>query len=90
VARSSPTTAIQRIVGDRLAQARQTAGKSQEQAASDAGIYYKRWQRLESGAVNATIKTLHGAAQSVGISFWDLCAVDGPPAGVAKRLKKTT
>jgi transcriptional regulator with XRE-family HTH domain len=89
VARASSTNAIQRIIGDRLTKARDVTGKTQEQAASDAGIDYKRWQRLEGGAVNATIRTLTRAAEAVGISFWELCAGDvvSPPA--RRRARKS-
>jgi transcriptional regulator with XRE-family HTH domain len=89
VARQASTNAIQRIIGDRLAQAREQHGKTQEQAASDAGIDYKRWQRLESGTVNATVKTLNRAAGAVGVSFWDLCG-DGPLTRVPRKSRKAT
>lgn len=45
---------------------------TQEEAAHTAGIDYKRWQRLERGAVNPTAKTLARSAEALGSSFWDL------------------
>lgn len=45
---------------------------TQEEAAHAAGIDYKRWQRLEQGTVNPTVKTLARAAEALGSSFWDL------------------
>jgi transcriptional regulator with XRE-family HTH domain len=50
---------------------------TQEDAAHAAGIDYKRWQRLEQGSVNPTVKTLERAALALGMSFWDLVAT--PP-----------
>ena len=47
---------------------------TQEAAAAKAGIDYKRWQRLEAGEVNATIRTLVRVSRGVGISFWELVA----------------
>jgi transcriptional regulator with XRE-family HTH domain len=45
---------------------------TQEEAAHTAGIDYKRWQRLERGAVNPTVKTLARSAEAMGSSCWDL------------------
>lgn len=50
---------------------------TQEDAAHAAGIDYKRWQRLEQGSVNPTVKTLERAALALGTSFWNLVAM--PP-----------
>jgi len=33
---------------------------------------YKRWQRLEGGKVNATVRTLSRVAEALGLSFWEL------------------
>lgn len=48
---------------------------TQEDAAHVAGIDYKRWQRLEQGDVNPTVKTLERVALALGTSFWNLVAV---------------
>jgi len=45
---------------------------TQEEAAAHAGIDYKRWQRLEAGDVNATVRTLVRVAAALEISFWGL------------------
>ena len=45
---------------------------TQEQAAATSGIDYKRWQRLELGQVNATVRTLHRVAEALGTDFWKL------------------
>lgn len=52
--------------------ARLATGMTQEAAASRAGIDYKRWQRLEAGEVNATVRTLVRAAGALGTTFWEL------------------
>jgi DNA-binding XRE family transcriptional regulator len=67
-----PTDKVLRELGQRLRDARVASGLTQEEAASKAGIDYKCWQRLESGHVNPTVKTLVRAAGAVGISFWAL------------------
>jgi transcriptional regulator with XRE-family HTH domain len=64
-------------LGRRIRAARQQSGLTQEKAAATASIDYKRWQRLEQGTVNATVRTLSRAAAALGLTFWDL--VGGPP-----------
>jgi transcriptional regulator with XRE-family HTH domain len=61
-------------IGARLRAAREAAGLSQEDAAHRAGIDYKRWQRLESGQVNATVRTLMRASGAVKTDLWMLLA----------------
>jgi transcriptional regulator with XRE-family HTH domain len=63
-------------IGRRLAEARTVAGLTQEAAAARAGIDYKRWQRMEAGGANLTIKTLCRAAVAVE-STWEAIA-SGP------------
>lgn len=72
MARPSEFSEILRELGLRIQQARITAGLTQEQAASDAGIDYKRWQRLEDGSVNPTVKTLHRVSVALDIPFWEM------------------
>jgi DNA-binding XRE family transcriptional regulator len=74
VARPSEFTEILRELGLRIQRARVSGGLTQEQAASDSGIDYKRWQRLEEGSVNPTVKTLHRVAAALDVPFWDLFA----------------
>jgi transcriptional regulator with XRE-family HTH domain len=68
----SSLIALLREIGGRVRAARESRGLTQEEAAHAAGIDYKRWQRLEQGTVNPTVKTLERAAQALGSSFWDL------------------
>ena len=69
---SSSLIALLREIGGRVRAARESRGLTQEEAAHAAGIDYKRWQRLEQGTVNPTVKTLERAAQALGSSFWNL------------------
>ncbi len=62
-------------LGRRIRAARAKAGLTQEAVASRTGIDYKRYQRLEQGAVNATIRTLARLAAAMGSSVWDLLTV---------------
>ena len=74
--RPRPERKILAEIGGRLKAAREAAGLTQEEAADRAGIDYKRWQRIESGQVNATVRTLVRAARAVKLTFWTLV---GPP-----------
>jgi transcriptional regulator with XRE-family HTH domain len=69
---SSTLGALLREIGGRVRAAREARGLTQEEAAHAAGIDYKRWQRLEQGGVNPTVRTLERAAEGVGSSFWEL------------------
>jgi transcriptional regulator with XRE-family HTH domain len=59
-------------LGRRIQEARSEAGLTQEDAASLAGIDWRRWQRLEGGSVNPTVRTLARVARVLGLSFWEL------------------
>lgn len=59
-------------VGRRVRDARVRAGLTQEGAAAAASIDVKRWQRLEAGEVNATIRTLIRAAAACRMTIWEL------------------
>ena len=77
-----PRPEIERVlkdVGRRIAAARHEADLTQETAASKAGIDVKRWQRIEAGEVNATIRTLVRVSAALGTTLWDLL-VPKPPA----------
>ena len=63
---------ILEAIGARIERARRAAGLTQEDAAHRARIDYKRWQRLESGDVNATVRTLVRVAKALGVDFWTL------------------
>lgn len=58
----------------RVRRARERAGLTQEAAASAAGIDYKRYQRLEAGTVNATMRTLARVAEALGTDVWKMLA----------------
>lgn len=45
---------------------------TQEEAAARARIDYKRYQRLEAGSVNATIRTLARVAEALGTDLWTM------------------
>ncbi|MBI4700813.1 MAG: helix-turn-helix transcriptional regulator [Deltaproteobacteria bacterium] len=51
---------------------------TQEAAAAAAGIDYKRWQRIEQGAVNPTVRTLVRVAAALGTNLWALLAPGAP------------
>lgn len=72
--RRPPHDEILRELGQRILRARAEAGLTQEAAAAAAGIDYKRWQRLERGEVNTTVRTLTRVAGALGVTFWDLVA----------------
>lgn len=72
--RSKIVEDIQRQLGRRIRDARVSAGLTQEDAAHAARIDAKRWQRLEAGSVNATVRTLARVADAVGTDFWTLVA----------------
>ena len=61
-------------IGARIRSIRESAGLSQEDASHRAGIDAKRWQRLEYGQVNATVRTLIRVASVLGTDFWKLLA----------------
>ena len=69
---SQTTLGVQKEIGRRIRNARVAAGLTQEAAAAAAGIDAKRWQRLEQGGVNATVRTLGRVAEALGMTFWAL------------------
>jgi len=70
---------VLREAGRKIAAAREAAGLTQEQAAHKAGIDYKRWQRLEGGTVNATLRTLLRVAETLEVNVWAM--LDGRLSG---------
>jgi transcriptional regulator with XRE-family HTH domain len=72
VRKEVPTRRLLRAIGRRIAEARAAAGLTQEDAAHASGIPYKRWQRLEQGGVNPTVRTLAVVAQALDLDFWTL------------------
>ena len=65
---------VLREIGRRIRDARVAAGLSQEAAAARAGIDSKRWQRIERGAVNATVRTRVRIGRALDVSVWTLLA----------------
>ena len=58
--------------GRRIASLRKGLGLTQEEAADRAGIDYKRWQRLEGGSVNATLRTLLRVSEALDVNIWTM------------------
>lgn len=77
---------VVRELGRRIQAARLAADLSQEDAASAAGIDYKRFQRLEQGAVNPTVRTLVRVARALGTTFWALMITE--PVASSTRSRK--
>ncbi|KAA0240720.1 XRE family transcriptional regulator [bacterium] len=68
-------------LGARIRGARNAVGLTQEEAAHAAGMDWRRWQRIERGSANLTIRTLVRIAEALKTSFWELIATPTPPAG---------
>lgn len=66
-------------LGARIRGARKAMGLTQEEAAHVAGMDWRRWQRIERGAANLTIRTLVRVARALQITFWELVARPVPP-----------
>jgi DNA-binding XRE family transcriptional regulator len=63
-----------RNLGASVRAARVASGLTQEAAAALADIDYKRWQRIEQGAVNPTLRTLLRVAEVLEVDAWRLLA----------------
>jgi transcriptional regulator with XRE-family HTH domain len=72
VSKAVSVDALLRDIGLRVRLAREVAGFTQEEAAHRAGLDARRWQRIEQGVVNLTVRTLARIASALEISFWDL------------------
>jgi transcriptional regulator with XRE-family HTH domain len=70
---------VLKTVAQRIRNARVAAGLTQEKAAAEAGIGYKRYQRIEGGGVNLTLRTLHRIAKALHADYWHLVS-GNPPA----------
>lgn len=69
-----------------IRKARNMQGMTQEQAALGAGIDYKRWQKIEKGQANVTMKTLCRIAKILDVLPESLICVVGSNAP-AKSVK---
>ena len=63
---------ILREAGEQIRRARVVAKLTQEEAADRARIDYKRWQALEKGRANPTLRTLIRVAEALETDFWIL------------------
>ncbi len=77
MARKTDIGRIRPALEERIRGLRDKAGLAQEDAAHRAGIDYKRWQRIEAGDVNSTVRTLARVADALGITFWQLVREPG-------------
>lgn len=75
---------IQRELARRIRDARVAAGLTQEDVAGTAGIDYKRFQRIEGGTVNLTVRTIMRIASALKMDFWSLLA---PPPRRKRRRR---
>lgn len=53
---------------------REGSGLTLEQAAERAGMYWRHWQKVEAGEVNATLRTLERLAAALGVDAGALIA----------------
>jgi DNA-binding XRE family transcriptional regulator len=53
---------VRLVLGRNIRQKRNALGLTQADAAERAGIYWRHWQKIEAGQVNATIATLVSVA----------------------------
>ena len=65
---------VLRELGNKISRARILAGLTQESVAATSGIDYKRYQRLEQGTVNPTVRTLARVAAAIGVDLWKMLA----------------
>jgi len=84
--RESAFERVLQDIGRQIRDARVAAELTQEEAAATAGIDYKRWQRLEAGEVNLTVRTLIRVAAAVGADYWRLLT---PLASARRRLSRS-
>ena len=71
-------------LGAKIRRARTRGHLTQETIAARTGIDYKRYQRLEQGAVNPTMRTLLRVSEAIGIDVWELMA-EGPKGRTSGR-----
>ena len=63
---------VQLAIGQRVKAARHLAGMTQRQVSEAAGIEFRRYRRLEAGAVNPTVRTLLRVAEAMQLNLWRL------------------
>ncbi len=62
-------SSILKDVGARIRAVRRERGLTQEQAAGRIGIEVRRYQRIEAGEINVTLRTLWTIATALGVSI---------------------
>jgi DNA-binding XRE family transcriptional regulator len=85
--RPSADATVLREAGERIRRARVRAKLTQETAASRANIDYKRWQALETGRANPTLRTLVRVATALEIDVWELLGPSLMDDAAASRRK---
>lgn len=63
---------LPRTLAGNLRRLRAAKGWTQEQAAEEAGINWRHWQKLEAGEVNVTLNTLGKICDGMGVEIRDL------------------
>ncbi len=76
-AAEEPVRQVLREIGRNIRAARLATGLTQEEAAARAKIDYKRWQMIERGAANVTVKTLARMAGATGVTVWRVFSIGG-------------
>jgi transcriptional regulator with XRE-family HTH domain len=71
VRKPSVDRVVRKLAGQ-IRTARIEAGLTQEEAAERGGIPYKRFQSIEHGAANVTVKTLARISAAVGLTISQL------------------
>ncbi|MBA3464254.1 MAG: helix-turn-helix transcriptional regulator [Deltaproteobacteria bacterium] len=66
---ASATDIVLRDLSKRIRAARKALALTQEDAAHQAKIDYKRYQRIEAGEVNVTVKTIVRIAMALETTF---------------------
>jgi transcriptional regulator with XRE-family HTH domain len=70
--RPSAESGVLKDAGTQIRRVRLAAKLTQEDAADRARIDYKRWQALEEGRANPTLRTLVRVAEALETDFWVL------------------
>lgn len=67
-----PTPNLQERLAKSLKREREQKGWTQEQAAEAAGLFPRHYQKLESGEVNVTLRTLERLCTAFGVDVLNL------------------
>ncbi|MBI4522938.1 MAG: helix-turn-helix transcriptional regulator [Deltaproteobacteria bacterium] len=73
-----------KLLGERLREIRTAQGLTQEDL-QDRGMSYRYYQRIETGKVNLTLRSLERVASALNVTVWDLFE---RPDSRKKRTKK--